>query len=291
MRVLLIESEPEEVLFLRDVLMEIGEGRYWSNWVNLDVLDAPSWSEASAILLREPVDIVLLNLDLRDSHGRDSYAMETFRRAQCAAPEIPMVLLIGTSEELLGLRLVRDGAEDFLLKKQVDCAPLAHAMQNAIERHRLLSAARAAATHDTLTGLLNRAGFLTSAARDRKLAERLGRRLMVMVAEPKNLTEIAVAHGDQRRDLALVEAADHLRTLAGPADLLARIERTRFGMTVFDTDIESVEEAWARIHTALIPHRIQVGAAIFSPDHLATLDVLLDQASADLAPNTLAMRS
>ncbi len=286
MRVLLIESEPEEVLFLRDVLMEIGEGRYWSNWVNLDVLDAPSWSEASVILSQEPVDIVLLNLDLRDSHG-----METFRRAQSAAPEIPMVLLVGTSEESLGLRLVRDGAEDFLLKKQVDCAPLAHAMQNAIERHRLLSAARAAATHDTLTGLLNRAGFLTSAARDRKLAEMLGRRLMIMVSEPKNLAEIAIAHGDQRRDLTLVEAADHLRALAGPADLLGRIECARFGMTVFDTDVESVEEAWARIHTALLQHRIQVGASIFSPDHPASLDALLDQASTDLAPNAFAMRS
>jgi len=31
MRVLLIESEQEDVLFLRDVLREIGEGRYWNN--------------------------------------------------------------------------------------------------------------------------------------------------------------------------------------------------------------------------------------------------------------------
>ena len=129
--------------------------------------------------------------------------------------------------------------------------------------HRLLTALRAASTHDTLTGLLNRGGFLASAYRDRKLAERLGRRLMLMVAEPKDLGEIATAHGEQRRDLVLIETADHLRSLAGPADLLARIDSTRFGMTVFDTEAESMEATWAHMHTALLQHRIVEGAAFF----------------------------
>ncbi len=286
MRVLLIESEPEDVLFLRDVLTEIGEGRYWTNWVNIEILHAGSWKEASAILSNEPVDITLLDLDLADCQG-----IETFRRAQSAAPGVPTILLVGGQEESLGLRLVRDGAQDFLVKKEVDCAPLAHAMRNAIERHRTLTAARAASTHDTLTGLLNRAGFVTSADHDRKLAERLGRRLLVMVAEPKSLGEIATAYGEQRRDLALVEAADHLRALAGPADLVGRIGETRFGLAVFDTDFESVEAAWSRIHSALLEHRIVCGAAIFSADRPAMLDSLLEQAASDLAPHTLAMRT
>lgn len=286
MRVLLIESDPEDILFLRDVLTEIGGGRYWSNWVNMEILHAASWSESSAILSNEPVDIVLLDLDLTDSQG-----IETFRRAQNAAADIPMVLLLGSLEESLGVRLVRDGAQDFLVKKQVDCAPLAHAIENAIERHRLLTAARAASTHDTLTGLLNRAGFLASADRDRKLAERLEHRLIVIIAEPQNMGEIVTAYGEQRRDLALIEAADHLRSLAGPADLLARIECTRFGMMIFDTEVESVEVAWSRIHSTLLPHRIQIGAAIFSGDHPATLDALLAQAANDLAPNPLTARA
>jgi PleD family two-component response regulator len=290
MRVLLIESEPEDMLFLRDVLTEIGEGGYWNSWVNIEILHAGSWDEASAILSKEPVNIVLLDLDLPDSQGRGCQGIDTFRRAQLAAPDVPMVLLVSPTEESLGLRLVRDGAQDFLVKKQVDCGPLAHAMQNAIERHRTLTALRAASTYDTLTGLLNRGGFLTSADRDRKLAERLGRRLMVMVAEPKNLGEIVTAYGEQRRDLALVETADHLRSLAGPSDVLARIEPTRFGISIFDTEVESVEAAWARIHGALLQHRIQVGAAIFSADRPATLDTLLEQAAADLAPTALAMQ-
>ena len=280
MRVLLVESEAEDVVFLRDVLTEIGEGRYWNNWVNMEILEAASWQKASAILSSEPVDIVLLDLDVLDSQG-----IETFRRAQLAARQIPMVLLVGESEAMLGLGLVREGAHDFLVKKQVDCAPLAHAIRNAIERHRLLTAARAASTHDTLTGLLNRSGFLTAAQRDCKLAEQLSRRLMVLVAE------IPSGQDEQRTDLALVEAADRMRGIASPAAILARLETTRFGMTIFDTETESLEAASARIHDTLRPHRIRIGAAIFNPNHPATLDTLLEQAATDLNPNALAMHT
>src|SRR6202044_1994536 len=98
-----------------------------------------------------------------------------------------------SGDEALAVKLMREGAEDFLLKKSIDCAPLAHALRNAVLRHRLLTAARAAALTDSLTGLCNRAGFLLLAARDRKLAERLQRRWMLLTAEPRNLTEIAVA--------------------------------------------------------------------------------------------------
>ena len=66
MRVLLIESKPEDIRFLRDVLMEIGEGGHWVNWVKIEVLEASSWSEAWAILESEPLDIVLLDLDFPD---------------------------------------------------------------------------------------------------------------------------------------------------------------------------------------------------------------------------------
>jgi diguanylate cyclase (GGDEF)-like protein len=284
-RVLLVESEPEDVLFLRDVLVEIEAGRYWSNWVHIDTLHAASCAEASAILANEPIDLILLDPDLSDSHG-----VATFRRVQAVAEQIPMILLLGpgADEAAMGVRMVRDGAQDFLMKRQLDCEPLAHAMCNAIERHRLLTATRACSVMDSLTGLPNRSGFLTFADRDRKLAERVGRRLMIVVAEPKSLDQIATAFGEQRRDLTLVEAADHLRSLTGPTDLLARIGATRFGLAVFETDVETLEEAWARIHAACESHRIGIGAAIFNVDRPMSLEALLNQAAGDLTPNAMA---
>jgi two-component system, cell cycle response regulator len=284
LRVLLVESDADDVLFLQEALTEIEGGRYWSNWIRIETLHADTWAKAGAILANEPIDLLLLDLNLADTRGAD-----TFRRAQAAASQIPIILLICAEDAEVAARLVRDGAQDFLIKKQIDCAPMAHAMRNAIERHRLLSATRAASMMDSLTGLPNRDGFLTFADRDRKLAERLGRRLMVLVAEPKNLAAVTAAYGDQRRDLTLIEAADHLRGLMGPADLVARITETRFALTIFDTDVEPVEAAWARFHLAAAAHRIGIGAAIFDAVHPASLEVLIDQAESDLAPAAFAV--
>jgi len=160
-----------------------------------------------------------------------------------------------------------------------------------MERHRLLSSARVGNTADSLTGLANRSGFTTWADRDRKLAERLERRFMILLAELKNLDRIASTFGEQRRDLALVEAADHLRSMLGPTDLAARVEDGRFAVTIFETEVETLEEAWARMHSGSELHRMRMGAAIFDPVRPLSLEILLEQAAADLAPAMAARAS
>jgi diguanylate cyclase (GGDEF)-like protein len=279
LRVLLVESDPEDVLFLREVLTEIEAGRFWETWMHIETEHADSLGGACSFLENESVDLILLDPDLSDSKG-----IETFRRLQAAAWHTPVVLLTGPDDESIALKMIREGAQDFLVRKEVDCAPLAHSIRSSIERHRLMTAARAGAVIDSLTGLPNRGGFFTYADRDRRLADRLGRRLMIMVAEPRNLTELAASFGEQRRDLALIEAADHLRSIAGATDLVARIGERRFAIAIFETDIESLEQAWARIHAAAETHRISVGSAIFDSGRPVSLDVLLQQAALDLMP-------
>ena len=284
LRVLLAESATEDTLFLRDVLTDLDGARCWSDWVHVEWSHAASWEDTAAILATGAVDILLLDPDLADCRGP-----ETFRRVQAAAPDVPVILLVEPSSMALAERMVRDGAQDFLLKREIDCAPLARAMRNALERHRLLAAARATSMTDQLTGLLTRSAFLMLADRDRVLAERLGRRLMILVAEPLKAdapTGAIRAPDDQLRDLALVEAAAHLRSLAGPAALSARISPSRFGLAVFDTEAESVEEVRARLHAATFDARIAFGAAVFDPHHPVSLDTLLEQAALDLCPHT-----
>jgi diguanylate cyclase (GGDEF)-like protein len=190
-------------------------------------------------------------------------------------------------DESLASKLMREGAQDFLVKKNIDCGPLGHAMRNAVTRQHLLTAARAAALTDALTGLPNREGFTALASRDRKLAERLDRRWMLLIAAPRSLREIATAFGDQRRDLELVEAADHLRGSASPTDLVARIDAGQFAITVFDTEYETVEEAWIRIRASAAERRIDVGASIFDSIRPLSLDAMLDQAALDLLPTRM----
>ena len=295
LRVLLAESDTEDVLFLRDVLEDMESCEFWSGWLHLDIHDAPTWSFAEEILASEPIDIILLDLNLPDAP-----ATTGFRRAQAAAPHVPVVLLIEDADLDLANRLIREGAQDFLIKKNIDCEPLAHALRNAVERQRLLAAARAAAMTDPLTGLLNRAAFQVLAERDRRLAEAGGRRMGIVIAEPvdavssrstPHTTQNSMLHTVQQRDLAMVEAADRLRSVAGPADLVARLSEERFAISLCETDTESVEQACGRYQATFGTRFLRTAAAVFNPYRPATLDALLEQAEDRLTVPAAAARA
>lgn len=272
LRVLVVESEPEELLFLRDVLTELDGSREWSQWTQVEAEYADSWKDAAGFLAAGRFDVIVLGLDLSDSHGK-----ETFLRYQAVAPQIPAVLIV--DEASLAENLLREGAQDFLVRGQVDCAPLAKALRSAIERHRLLAATRAASMVDSLTGLLSRDAFLLLADRDRRLAETMHRRQLLILAEPK-----AKFTDDQGRDLGVVDAAEQLRSMAGSTDLVARVGLLHLALSVLDSEQESAEEIWARLHGAAARSGISLGVAVFDPERPMGLDRLLELAAGDLKP-------
>ncbi len=109
---------------------------------------------------------------------------------------------------------------------------------------------------------------------------------MILLAQPMHLAEIASAHGDQRRDLALVEAADHLRDIAGPTEIVGRVDAGLFRRWRFSRRAaESLDAAWSRIHAKVAEMRIEsaLGAAIFDPERPMSLDALMERAEDDLA--------
>lgn len=95
------------------------------------------------------VDVVLLDLSLPDSNG-----LETFHKAHAAAPHIPTVVLTAIDDDTMAIRAVRSGAQDYLVKGQVDGNLLARSIRYAIERQRAEDAVRR--RNEELT-LLNRA--------------------------------------------------------------------------------------------------------------------------------------
>src|ERR1700680_1049211 len=100
LKVLLVESDAEDALFLQEALTGIEGGRYWSNWIRIETLHADTWAKAGAILAHEPVDLLLLDLNLSDTQGAD-----TFRRAQATASQVPVILLACARDAALGARL------------------------------------------------------------------------------------------------------------------------------------------------------------------------------------------
>jgi signal transduction histidine kinase len=84
-----------------------------------------------ARLAADGIDAVLLDLNLPDSQGLD-----TFRRTHTQAPAVPIVVLTGLHDEALAVKAVREGAQDYLVKGEVEGSLLVRALRYAMERKR-----------------------------------------------------------------------------------------------------------------------------------------------------------
>lgn len=100
--------------------------------INFELITRQSLHEAMDVLCHQRVDVVILDLNLPDSRG-----LETFRRIiQCSA-DIPVVILSGEAEETIAIAAVREGAQDYIVKTDAGgTRNLARSVQFAIERAR-----------------------------------------------------------------------------------------------------------------------------------------------------------
>ena len=78
-------------------------------------------------------DVVLADLNLPDSYGLD-----TFVALHAACPQLPIVVLTGLEDEQLGEDALKHGAQDYLVKNQIDARLLDHGIRYAIERKNIL---------------------------------------------------------------------------------------------------------------------------------------------------------
>jgi signal transduction histidine kinase len=126
-QVLLIEDNPGDADLVRLRLVE-GKTPVNVNCVN-------RLSEGLAALSKESPSVVLLDLNLPDSHGA-----ETFRRVLEHSPNVPVVVLSGQDDEALAAKAIHQGAQDYLIKGNISSKHLERAIRYAVERQALLRA-------------------------------------------------------------------------------------------------------------------------------------------------------
>ncbi len=126
LRLLHIEDNPADAVLLADILeMEEGGRRFDLVWEEL-------LERGLARLAGETFHALLLDLNLPDSQGIDS-----IRRVRQVAPDVPILVMTGLNDDELALRAMQAGAQDYLVKGQVNPALLERAIRYAVERKRI----------------------------------------------------------------------------------------------------------------------------------------------------------
>jgi two-component system sensor histidine kinase UhpB len=122
-RILLVEDSASDALLIEEALSDLSDIPH--ELTHTDLL-----SDGVALARETHFDIVLLDLGLPDAQG-----MDTFREFHRQAPDVPVLVLTGLDDISVGLVAIQEGAQDYLLKKEIHSSLLGRALRYAMERH------------------------------------------------------------------------------------------------------------------------------------------------------------
>jgi len=123
--VLLVEDNPGDAFLIKELLRQ-------ADPIEFNLNHADYLQNAIANLEQVSFDIILLDLILPDSQG-----IEAFVKLQAIHPHVPIILLTGMNDNELATEIVRQGAQDYLIKGQTNRELLIQAILYAIERKQI----------------------------------------------------------------------------------------------------------------------------------------------------------
>ncbi len=121
-KILLIEDNLGDVRLLSEMFKDEGPN-------NIELTHVDCVGVAENYLSSNLPHIILLDLGLPDAQGLDA-----IRRVRAAAPHIPLVVLTGLNDESMAVQALKEGAQDYLIKGQIEPRGLLRALRYAIER-------------------------------------------------------------------------------------------------------------------------------------------------------------
>jgi diguanylate cyclase (GGDEF)-like protein len=216
--ILLIEDNPGDARLVEVMLTQPEESCFC-----LHIAD--SLSAAFEKINRHDFQVALLDMNLPDGEG-----IENITALRLVDPNLPIVVLSGRSDELFALEAVKEGAQDYLVKGQIDEWQLARALNYAIERKQLQDNILFMAHHDQLTGLANRTLFHARLERAIHNAARRDEYLAVLYLDIDHFKPINDALGHDIGDRLLIEAARRLESFVREIDTVARLGGDEFSI-------------------------------------------------------------
>jgi len=124
LRILLVEDNAGDAHLLREALStEAPESFVLTHLRRMN--------EAVVKLADGDVDVVLLDFELPDAHG-----LESVRRVIAAGPNVTLIVLTGLKDDAFAASAIKEGAQDYLIKGQVDDSSLWQVIRFSVERQR-----------------------------------------------------------------------------------------------------------------------------------------------------------
>jgi signal transduction histidine kinase len=252
---LLIEDNPGDARLVRELLRDAG-----AHHATVQLHHADRLASGLERLSQHDIDVVLLDLTLPDSSG-----LHTFETIHTAAPNVPVVVFSGIADEAIAIGAVQQGAQDYLVKGQVDGGTILRSMRYAVERQQL-EATRADLERQ-------RDEFFSSISHDlRTPVAAIKAAIGVVLANEPGGTSPAIHRLLGNIDLA----ADELATMINDLLVIARLQAGRVELWRSEIDVRDVTNRAVRALEPLVQTRKQ-RLSVSQPDVPVIVNVDAEQ--------------
>jgi len=237
---LLIEDNPGDRLLTKRMLEK-------AQYTIFRISYANNLSAGIDCAMRNKIDVILSDLNLPDSPDVD-----TFHKLKLQVPEIPIVVLSGFSDEEASLKAVREGAQDYLIKGQINGNALERSLLYAIERKKVGDTAKRLAYHDPLTGLPNRVLFTDRFMMAKANSKRYGMKTALITLDLDHFKDINDNFGFDAGDELLKEVGSRLLSALRQTDTVCRMGGDEFALLIPEVTLKkAVGVIVHRIHTTV----------------------------------------
>lgn len=207
---------------------------------------AATYEEGLEKLLAGGHAACLLDYQLGEKNGLD-----LIHAAVAAGCRTPIIFLTADSSERVDIEAMNAGALDFLVKGEISPRALERSLRYALKLGETLEALRKLATHDQLTGLLNRREFDHILAEERERSKRFGHPFALVLVDIDHFKSVNDTHGHPAGDAVLQEVASRLMHALRDVDRAARFGGEEFALIIMQADRKIAIDAAKRICAAV----------------------------------------
>ncbi len=236
--ILLIEDNPDDVFLIQEILSSA------PNPIKYKIISVDRLEKGVEVLSHTNIDLVLLDLMLPDTKG-----IETLTRLHHMSDKTPIVVLTAIHDTGTAKDILSKGAQDYLVKGQLNFAILTRTILHAIERHKIRSEHISMAHElrmanarleklvysDPLTGLINRRGLQEALSREIQRASRTSEDLLALILDLDNFKQINDLLGHAVGDIVLKDISKNLLRCVRVTDYVSRIGGDEFLILMPDT--------------------------------------------------------
>ncbi|HEY0190766.1 MAG TPA: EAL domain-containing protein [Kofleriaceae bacterium] len=258
-------------------------GEYLAALWGVQITRAVSVEDGARALADRAFQFIISDLTLPDARGLDAV-----RRLQPLAPDTPFIVVSGLDDEDLALQAVQHGAQDYLVKGQIDAASLRRTLRHARERKQVANRLFHLTRHDPLTGAANRAALRERIDHALARARRRNIGFAVVFVDLDRFKAINDTRGHDVGDTVLCQVARRLHEAVRTTDVVARLGGDEFAVLLDDLGpgscpaevaerIRSGLEAPIQVDGHALVVTASVGVAIY-PEVQGTVDDMLKAA-------------